>query len=62
VPDPKGIALGLILMASSVACRSPAQETNLGIHEFEVKAIDGSEVFLGNYEGSVLLIVNLASG
>ena len=34
----------------------------MGIYDFKVKAQDGSEVALSDYEGKVLLIVNTATG
>ena len=34
----------------------------MSIYDFKVKAQDGSEVSLADYEGKVLLIVNTATG
>ncbi|MBR6401089.1 MAG: glutathione peroxidase [Firmicutes bacterium] len=34
----------------------------MSIYDFKVKAMDGSEVSLGEYKGKVLLIVNTATG
>ena len=34
----------------------------MSIYDFSVKAQDGSDVSLKNYEGKVLLVVNTATG
>jgi len=33
----------------------------MSIHDYKVKAIDGTEQSLGDYKGKVLLVVNVAS-
>jgi glutathione peroxidase len=38
-----------------------ADESNKNVHDFKVKDIEGNEVKLSDYEGKVLLIVNVAS-
>ena len=34
----------------------------MGVYDFKVTALDGSEVSLSDYEGKVLLVVNTATG
>jgi len=65
-------ALGMVIAVMLSGCRgavSNAQD-NLagegnravkGVHDFVVKSIDGKDVALADYEGKVLLIVNVAS-
>ena len=36
-------------------------EKSMSIYDFDVKTIDGKEIFLSEYKGKVLLIVNVAS-
>ncbi len=48
--------LALSLLVSTAAALEPS-----GVHDFEVKSIEGQTVDLKDYQGKVLLVVNVAS-
>ena len=55
------IILGLALTAPIWADKVKGADTMQGIHEFTLKDIDGQDVALADYQGQVLLVVNVAS-
>lgn len=57
-----GLAAGLMLLAPALARAEGKGEKKVGpALNFKMKAIDGKEVDLGQYQGKVVLIVNVAS-
>jgi glutathione peroxidase len=53
--------LGVALTAPVWADKVKGADTMQGIHEFTLKDIDGQDVALADYQGQVLLVVNVAS-
>lgn len=56
----KQITLGILLVSILAPASVPAKEVS-PVLNFKMKNILGEEVFLGDYQGNVLLVVNVAS-
>lgn len=52
------LCAGLVL---PIAADEPSDGRAISVYDFEMKDIDGKTVKLSNYEGKVLMIVNVAS-